>query len=167
MTLSTRVAVMNEGVIQQVGTPSEVYEYPNSCYVADFIGSVNLFEGKVSALPRDGEKLTVTAPNAGIDIQLAYDGDDLSQGQDVTVAIRPEKIAIAKEKPSQSENLLKGTVDEIAYQGSLSIYQVRLADGQLVRVTSPNLTRTAERPIDWEEEVWLSWGPHAGVVLTR
>lgn len=166
MTLSTRIAVMNEGVIQQLGTPSEVYEYPGTRYVADFIGSVNLFEGQVVGIGADG--LRIASPEAGIDIHV--DGGEVAvrDGQSVAVAIRPEKIAIAKQdaKPDQGENVLQGTVDEIAYQGSLSIYQVRLADGKLVRVTTPNLTRTAERPIDWEEPVWLSWGRHAGVVLT-
>lgn len=166
MTLSTRVAVMNEGVIQQVGTPSEVYEYPKTRYVADFIGSVNLFEGRVSDQGvRDGA-LEVVDTDAGVDIHLDYDADDLAAGQSVAVAIRPEKITIAKEKPAQDRNVLKGVVDEIGYQGAVSIYRVRLDDGKILRVTSPNLTRTAERPIDWEEEVWLSWGPRAGVVLT-
>ncbi|MEQ8603592.1 MAG: ABC transporter ATP-binding protein [Marivibrio sp.] len=166
MTLSTRVAVMNEGVIQQIGTPSEVYEYPTTRYVADFIGSVNLFEGRVSEAGVQDGALTVGDTDAGVDLHLDYDGRELSAGQSVAVAIRPEKIAISKEKPDQDRNLLRGIVDEIAYQGALSIYQVRLSDGKIVRVTSPNLTRTAERPIDWEEEVWLSWGPKAGVVLT-
>lgn len=166
MTLSTRIAVMNEGVIQQLGTPSEVYEYPRTRYVADFIGSVNLFEGTVAGSGAEG--LRVTAPEAGIDIHVDAGQSDVRAGQSVAVAIRPEKIAIAKQddKPTQGENVIQGIVDEIAYQGSLSIYQVRLADGKLVRVTTPNLTRTAERPIDWEEPVWLSWGRHAGVVLT-
>jgi len=165
MTLSTRVAVMNEGVIQQVGTPSEVYEYPKTRYVADFIGSVNLFEGRVSD-PAGGGALTVGDTDADLDLHLDYEGRDLAPDQAVAIAIRPEKIAISKERPDQDRNLVRGVVDEIAYQGALSIYQVRLANGKIVRVTSPNLTRTAERPIDWEEEVWLSWGPKAGVVLT-
>jgi putrescine transport system ATP-binding protein len=167
MTLSTRVAVMNEGKIQQTGTPSEVYEYPKSRYVADFIGSINLFEGTVAGIDDKHGTLQVSAPSAGIDIWLEHDGESLAQGQEIAVAIRPEKITISKDKPEVEENLLQGTVDEIAYQGSLSIYQVRLDDGTLLRVTSPNLTRTAQRPIDWEERVWLHWDRHAGVVLTQ
>ncbi|MDZ7843124.1 MAG: ABC transporter ATP-binding protein [Gammaproteobacteria bacterium] len=164
MTLSTRIAVMNNGLIQQVGTPSEVYEFPGSRYIADFLGSINLFEGIVTESP-DTEHVTVRSDEAGVELHIDS-FEKLSVGAAVAVAIRPEKIAISKDKPSQSENLCRGRVDEIAYQGSLSIYQVTLAGGKTVRVTTPNLTRTAERPIDWEEEVWLCWGRHAGVILS-
>ncbi|MBS1270112.1 MAG: Spermidine/putrescine import ATP-binding protein PotA [Gammaproteobacteria bacterium] len=164
MTLSTRIAVMNDGVIRQVGTPSEVYEFPNTRYVADFVGSINLFEGDVTDSP-DTEHVTIRSEEVAVEFKLdAF--VELPIGAKVAVAIRPEKIAISKDKPEQEENICRGKVDEIAYQGSLSIYQVELPGGKLVRVTAPNLTRTAERPIDWDEEVWLCWGRHAGVVLS-
>lgn len=163
MTLSTRIAVMNEGIIQQVGTPSEVYEFPKTRYIADFVGSINLFEGVVTDSP-DSEHVTVASDEADLDFHLDSFAQ-LSEGMRVTVAIRPEKITISKDKPDQEQNICRGKVDEIAYQGSLSIYQIALPGGKMVRVTTPNLTRTAERPIDWEEEVWLCWGRHAGVVL--
>jgi putrescine transport system ATP-binding protein len=163
MTLSTRIAVMNNGAIQQVGTPSEVYEFPKTRYVADFVGSINLFEGTVTESP-DTEHVTVRSDESGIDLHIDS-FEKLSVGTTVAVAIRPEKIVIGKDKPDQDANLCRGRVEEIAYQGSLSIYQVKLAGGKMVRVTTPNLSRTAERPIDWEEDVWLSWGRHAGVIL--
>ncbi len=163
MTLSTRIAVMNNGLIQQVGTPSEVYEFPKTRYIADFLGSVNLFEGTVTESP-DTEHVTVRSDEAGIELHIDS-FEKQSVGSAVAVAIRPEKIAISKDRPGQQENVCRGRVDEIAYQGSLSIYQVELAGGKMVRVTTPNLTRTAERPIDWEEEVWLCWDRHAGVIL--
>lgn len=165
MTLSTRIAVMNDGVIQQLGTPSEVYEFPKTRYIADFLGSINLFEGEVTQSP-DTEHVTIRSGDADLEFHLDS-FEKLDVGMKVAVAIRPEKIAISKEKPQQQENLCRGKVDEIAYQGSLNIYQVELPGGKMVRVTSPNLTRTAERPIDWEEEVWLCWGRRAGVVLTQ
>ena len=165
MTLSTRIAVMNEGVIQQIGTPSEVYEFPKTRYIADFVGSINLFEGEVTESP-DPEHVTVRSNEAGVEFHLDS-FEQLSVGTRIAVAIRPEKIAITKEKPEQEENACRGKVDEIAYQGSLNIYQVELPTGKMVRVTTPNLTRTAQRPIDWDEEVWLCWGTHAGVVLSH
>jgi putrescine transport system ATP-binding protein len=164
MTLSTRIAVMKDGIIQQVGTPSEVYEFPKTRYIADFLGSVNLFEGTVTHSP-DTEHVTVDSEEAGVELHI----DSFEQvpvGAKVAVAIRPEKISISKDQPDQEANVCRGRVDEIAYQGSLSIYQVQLPSGSMIRVTTPNLTRTAERPIDWEEEVWLSWGRHAGVILS-
>jgi len=164
MTLSTRIAVMNNGIIQQVGTPSEVYEFPKTRYIADFLGSVNLFEGTVIESP-DTEHVTVQCEEVGGELHIDS-FEELAVGAKVAVAIRPEKIAIGKNQPEQEENVCRGRVDEIAYQGSLSIYQVKLEAGKMVRVTTPNLTRTAERPIDWEEEVWLWWGRHAGVILS-
>ncbi len=163
MTLSTRIAVMNSGVIQQVGTPSEVYEFPKTRYIADFVGSINLFEGVVAESP-DSEHVTVKSDDGGVEFHLDS-FQQLAVGSNVAVAIRPEKIAISKEEPAQQENRCRGKVDEIAYQGSLSIYQIELPGGKMVRVTTPNLTRTAERPIDWDEEVWLCWARHAGVIL--
>ncbi len=163
MTLSTRIAVMNSGVIQQVGTPSEVYEFPKTRYIADFVGSINLFEGVVAESP-DSEHVTVKSDDGGVEFHLDS-FQQLAIGSNVAVAIRPEKIAISKEEPAQQENRCRGKVDEIAYQGSLSIYQIELPGGKMVRVTTPNLTRTAERPIDWDEEVWLCWARHAGVIL--
>jgi len=165
MTLSTRIAVMNDGIIQQIGTPSEVYEFPRTRYIADFLGSINLFEGLVTDSP-DSEHVTVKSEDTGLEFHLDS-FEKLDAGMQVAVAIRPEKIAISKHKPDQDYNVCRGKVDEIAYQGSLNIYQVELPVGKMVRVTSPNLTRTAERPIDWDEEVWLCWDRHAGVVLSQ
>jgi putrescine transport system ATP-binding protein len=146
-----------------VGTPSEVYEFPKTRYIADFVGSINLFEGVVAESP-DSEHVTVKSDDGGVEFHLDS-FQQLAIGSNVAVAIRPEKIAISKEEPAQQENRCRGKVDEIAYQGSLSIYQIELPGGKMVRVTTPNLTRTAERPIDWDEEVWLCWARHAGVIL--
>jgi putrescine transport system ATP-binding protein len=161
MTLATRLAVMNNGRIAQIGTPSEVYEFPGTRFVADFLGSINLFEGEVEAT---GETLTINTTGSGLIIDLEPQRS-VSIGQKVAVAIRPEKIAVTKEKPDQSGNLCHGKVVDIAYQGSISIYRVRLSDGTLVRVNSQNETRTAKRAIDWDDMVWLAWDSDAGVLL--
>jgi putrescine transport system ATP-binding protein len=163
MTLSTRIAVMNEGVVQQVGTPTEVYEFPRTRYVADFLGSVNLFEGIVAETSND-RGVVIESNQAGIALHLDS-SDELTAGTRVVVAIRPEKIEINKSEPEQTENRCQGKVEEIAYQGSLSIYRIRLSNGTVVRVTMPNHARTTERPVDWDDHVWLHWGRHVGVIL--
>jgi len=164
MTLSTRIAVMNEGVVQQMGTPTEVYEFPRTRYVADFLGSVNLFEGVVAG-SSDAEGVVIESDQAGVALHQSS-SEKLAAGAKVFVAIRPEKIEISRDEPGQTENRCRGRVEEIAYQGSLSIYRIKLATGMVVRVTLPNHARTMERPVDWDDEVWLHWGRHVGVVLT-
>ena len=161
MTLATRIAVMNNGTIQQIGSPTEVYENPASRFVADFLGSVNLFEGEVASA---GNPLLVRSSEAGMDLSLEP-RDDVADGNKVAVAVRPEKIDITKDRPEQEYNVCRGQVVDIAYQGSVSIYRVRLESGHMVRVNSPNETRTARRTIDWDDTVWLAWDREAGVLL--
>lgn len=166
MTMSTRVAVMNEGRIAQTGTPNEVYEYPNSRFVADFIGSVNLFDGMLV----ENEADHVSIDGVGEDVKFHIDHSiSAPESASVTVAIRPEKMRISKDLPDGfvdgGPNLVKGRVDEIAYLGGQSIYVVRLASGRTVRVSVPNTHRMTELPITWEETVYVSWPAFAGVVL--
>jgi putrescine transport system ATP-binding protein len=169
MTLGTRLGVMNHGRIVQVGTPSDIYESPASRFVADFIGSVNLFEGRVLANGADG--LCITSADLGCTVR-AERAAGSAHGATVWTAIRPEKIQIARApaggaQGAQSENLVAGTVKEIAYMGDMSIYLVRLDSGSMLRVTLPNVLRGAERPIAREERVWLSWHGSSPVVLTE
>ncbi len=163
MTLATRLAVMDQGRIQQIGTPTEVYEFPCNRFVADFIGSINLFEGRVEAA---GDALAVRSDAGDIELRVETNAPHPEVGASVAVAIRPEKIAISRDRPDQSYNLCHGTVDEIAYQGSISVYQVAVDGGARVRVTAPNQARTRRREIDWDDEVWLHWHADAGVLLT-
>lgn len=164
MTMSSRIAVMNSGYISQLGTPAEIYEYPQSKFVADFIGSVNLFEGRVAE--DHPEHVIIDSPEAGGQLYIAH-GLPVPVGTQVWVAVRPEKIAIAKERVDGPYNGTPGVVKEIAYLGNLSIYLIALPNGKTVRVTAPNVSRLTEMPITWEDEVWLSWQPYAGVVLTQ
>jgi putrescine transport system ATP-binding protein len=163
MTVSTRIAVMDRGRTVQVGTPGEVYEYPNSLYVAEFIGDVNIFEGRVIDAAKD--HVTIHSPESGCDI-YADRGIDAVPGQEAYAAIRPEKIQIAKTPPEdQRRNCVAGTVFDIGYLGSLSVYHVRLANGEKVKVTAANRSRLVERPITWDDRVWLSWPASASVIL--
>jgi putrescine transport system ATP-binding protein len=163
MTVATRIAIMDRGRTVQVGTPGEVYEYPNSLYVAEFVGEVNLFEARVVDAGRD--HVVVRSHDIDTDI-LADRGIDAAPGQTVWVAVRPEKIELAPTPPPRTDvNCVSGVVFDIAYLGSLSVYHVRLASGRTVKVSVANRTRLVERPVVWEDAVWLSWTPAAAVVL--
>jgi putrescine transport system ATP-binding protein len=164
MTLATRIGVMNRGQIVQVGTPTEIYEYPVSKFVADFIGSVNMFEGRL--IEDEPDHVRIEAPDLGGTIFVDH-GISAAPGSTVWAAIRPEKIEISREAPALTENRVKGVVDEIAYMGDLSIYLVRIANGRVVRVTLPNTERHGEGRISWDETVWLSWRASSPVVLTQ
>ena len=166
MTMSSRIAVMNHGVIAQTGTPTEIYEYPQSRFVAEFIGSVNMFEGRV--VEDQSDHVLIRSEDAGCDLYINH-AVSVPSGATVAVAVRPEKIALSKEPPPNADgrNLATGTVREIAYLGDVSIYLVELASGKTVRVTAPNLVRRAEMPITWDDQVYLTWRPFAGVVLTQ
>ncbi len=166
MTMSSRIAVMNHGVIAQVGTPTEIYEYPHTRFVAEFIGSINMFDGRV--VETDGDQVIVASEEAGCELLIAH-ATPAPAGSPVSVAIRPEKIALSKDPVAGGDgrNQTTGIVREIAYLGDVSIYLVQLPTGKTVRVTAPNVTRRTEMPITWEDEVTLTWRPFAGVVLTQ
>jgi putrescine transport system ATP-binding protein len=172
MTLGTRLGVMNHGRIAQVGTPSDIYESPATRFVADFIGSVNMFEGRVR---EDGaECVRIQCEELGCTVR-AERSVHCVNGSTVWTAIRPEKINISRHRPlgaaaqrsGAAENVVRGTVREIAYMGDMSIYLVQLDSGKMMRVTLPNITRGTERPIAREESVWLSWHGSSPVVLTE
>ncbi|MEP3231481.1 MAG: polyamine ABC transporter ATP-binding protein [Hyphomicrobiales bacterium] len=161
MTLSTRIGVMDKGRIIQVGEPRDIYEYPQSRFVADFVGSVNLFEGVIST---DNEKATgVRSPEAESELRVGH-SISCVLNQKVAFAVRPEKIKISRTKPKQKHNVCAGKVDDIAYLGGQSVYLIKLASGKMLRVTTPNTDRRQDA-ITWEEDVYVSWDDSAGVVL--
>lgn len=162
MTLSTRIGVMDAGQIVQVGEPPQIYENPNSKFVADFIGSVNMFEGTVDVAVSD--TLRIKSADAGIDL-LVEPIYGLTAGQSVSIAIRPERITLTRHNPEGAANIAKGEVEEVAYLGNLSIYRIKLDSGKIVKVTKSNLLHD-EEPIKWDEKVFLSWSNAAGIVLT-
>ena len=162
MTVASRVAVMNEGQLVQVSTPDVIYEMPNSVYVADFIGDVNLIEGKVKRT------------NGGIDLHWAEDQPALycktnmsfSNDQNCYLAIRPEKIAVQSDMPVM-KNRVQGTILDIAYLGNISTYHVQLSSGHIIKAQTSNTRRIARRSFTWEDTVWLSWTETAGIVLDK
>jgi putrescine transport system ATP-binding protein len=167
MTLGTRLGVMNRGRIVQIGTPADIYESPATRFVADFIGSVNMFEGRVRGVA-DGAGAYIESAELGCTLR-AERCAGVAAGATVWTAIRPERISIGRQPPAQppgtAENAVRGTVREIAYMGDMSIYLVQIASGRLLRVTLPNITRGAERALTREETVWLSWHGSSPVVL--
>lgn len=163
MTLASRIGVMNHGRILQTGTPSDIYEYPTSKYVADFIGSVNMFEGRL--VEDEPDHVRVESRELGGTVYVDH-GVSSAPDAVVWVAVRPEKVRIHRERPSQADNVFAGTVKEIAYLGDVSRYLVALDSGKLVRVTQPNTDRRDDR-VTWEERVWLAWSPGANVVVTQ
>ena len=162
MTLSTRIGVMNAGKIVQTGTPQEIYEFPSNRFVADFIGSVNMFEGIVTE--DEPEHVRIQSEEAGSTLYIGH-GISCVPGAHVAVAVRPEKMVITHEPPESEENRLTGTIREIAYMGDLSIYLVELDTGKTVKVTMPNLVRSAEQRLTWDDQVFLTWHDTAAVVL--
>jgi putrescine transport system ATP-binding protein len=168
MTVADRIGVMDQGRLMQVATPPEIYEQPSSRWVADFIGEVNLIEGRVieaaagaaTVMSRDAGKLHAVAAT------------DVKAGDTVWVAVRPEKVRISLEPPAAAAataavNCIAGQVWDIGYLGDMSIYKLRLDNGFVMKAAAPNMTRLIERPFGLDERVWLSWGPDAGIVLTR
>jgi putrescine transport system ATP-binding protein len=162
MTMASRMAVMSRGRIVQVGTPAGIYENPANRFVADFIGAVNLFEGRV--VLRDAAGITVECNDGAIKI-VAAAGADVAVGSTVAVAVRPEKIELAAAPAAARANRLQGTVREVAYRGEASTYHVALANGRMLRVTLPNTRRAAQGGLAEGTPVWLSWDAAAGVVL--
>jgi len=164
MTLSTRIAVMNEGRLEQVGTPGEVYEYPVNRFVADFVGNVNLLEATVTSVA-DG-RVSLECAEAGVDLTALYEGEPPPVGERRWVALRPEKILLSKEEPTGgNRTVLRGTVRDLGYFGNLSVYRVEVPTGHVLQVSGQNRVRTARKTVEWDDEVLVSWEYDSAVLL--
>jgi putrescine transport system ATP-binding protein len=164
MTLASRIGVMNQGRIVQVGTPHEIYEFPQSRFVADFIGNVNLFAGRL--VEDEPAHVLIDSPELGGTIFVGH-GISSAPNAEVWVAVRPEKIQLTRERPDAAHNCVAGTVQEIAYMGDMSVLLLKLGSGKVVRVTQPNSWRHADDRLTWDERVWLSWHESSGIVVTQ
>ncbi|URI06829.1 polyamine ABC transporter ATP-binding protein [Aquincola tertiaricarbonis] len=165
MTMASRIAVMTEGRIAQVGTPGEVYETPHTRFVADFIGNVNLMPGTL--VDDQPESVVIQCANCSHYVGHGITG---TEGMAVTVALRPEKIKVTREEPvgpNDPHNKVRGTVKEMAYFGSFTVYRLELADGSMLKASQMNAERHAEDPLTWGDEAWASWSPSSQVVLTQ
>ena len=166
MTLSDRIAVMDKGQVKQVGSPTEIYEFPASRFVAGFIGSVTSFEAAVTGRENGHLKLDVPALGGAV---LARDVPGVDAGQQVTLALRPEKLRISHGR-SDLANAFEGAVKDLAYFGKDSLYRISLPTGTLVQAHAVNATRgddPSSRRADWDDRVWLSFDPSSAIVLAE
>ncbi|CAI8193661.1 Spermidine/putrescine import ATP-binding protein PotA [marine metagenome] len=166
MTLSTRMAMMDAGKFQQIGTPTEVYEYPESRLVANFIGSANMFEGRVSRSGTD--QVIVTSKELGVEFNTEHT-NSIIEGTKVWIAVRPEKITLSKTPLDATSNQLKGVVVDIGYHGKTSTYRMRISNDQIIEVSVPSQKRPKgdRQSIDWDEEIYLNWDQSNAVVLMK
>lgn len=164
MTMAGRIAIMNKGQFVQIGEPEELYEHPNSRYSAEFIGSVNIFEGILQETLEDG--LVINCPMLKHNIKVDYDSPAV-EGVPVMVALRPEKIRLCEEIPEDGYNFAVGEVADIAYLGDLSIYHVRLHSGQIIIAQLQNEDRYRKGMPTWGDDMYLSWDVDSCVVLTE
>ena len=172
LAMASRCAVMNRGLLQQVATPSDLYEYPSSRFVADFIGSVNMFEGRLAV--DEADHAVVVTPELPTRIYLDH---GVTGGHETTVwvALRPEKIELHKrgedraqpvlEDIPEGHNLVPGVIRQIAYLGSESVYEVEVDGGRSLKALRSNLTRRDQEDFTWDEPVWLAWHACSPAVL--
>ena len=163
MTMADRIAILDKGQVMQVATPAEIYEAPSSRFVANFVGNVNMFEGTVAA--RDAGSARITGAS-GAEIVVENAGD-AAAGNSVVFAVRPEKIKVSSRRPDGAANAMEGEVYDLAYLGDMTVYHVRLSDGQVVKASALNSSRSSDDPLTWNDRAWISFRPDAGVVLTR
>lgn len=165
MTLSDRIAVMDKGEVKQVGRPDDIYEFPRSRFVADFIGSITSFPATV--VERTGDGLRLAVPALGGEV-LARDVPWLAPGQEATLALRPEKLLITRERPDTA-NAYPGKVKDLAYFGKDSLYRISLPSGALVQAHAVNARRghEASRVAGWDDRVWISFDPGSAILLSE
>ena len=165
MSLATRIGVMNQGEIAMIGEPTDIYEFPNSRFVAGFIGSVNMVEGTVTE--DEPDHVRIRSAELGCDIHVGH-GVDCAPDQILWWAIRPEKVHLSREKPANphNANVTHGMVEDIGYLGDMSVFQIVLDSGKRLRVTQTNTVRGNPDAITWDEQVYVSWGDTSGSVLT-
>jgi putrescine transport system ATP-binding protein len=167
MTMASRIAIMSEGKVLQVGAPADIYETPATRFVADFIGNVNLMDG---TLAQD------EADHCVIDCQdlKHYVGHGITgtQGMPVTVAVRPEKIHLSRHAPVDEDqapgyNRAKGVVKNLSYFGSFTVYHLELPSGRVLKISQNNTQRHREHELTWDSEAWAHWSRQSQVVLTQ
>jgi len=162
MTMANRIAVMTEGQIVQTGTPQEVYMFPNSRFVAGFIGSTNIFTGTIVVDEPDhiviesDELMRPLFVNHGVSEPL---------GMEVFVSIRPEQIRVLIDQPDDETNIGHGLVTHVAWMGSYTLYQIRLDAGKIIEASVPGIELAQENAPGIDDEVYVTWGPDSATVL--
>ncbi|MCD4499582.1 ABC transporter ATP-binding protein [Chromobacterium vaccinii] len=166
MTMSSRIGIMSEGKLLQVGTPTEIYEYPSCRFTAEFIGETNMFEGAV--VVDEPDRVEINSQELGGVIHIDH-GITGPKGMHVWASVRPEDVWLDKQPLQPGANRAAGTVRDIAYLGSYSVYHVKLAGGKIVKAVVPSSRwcDANETAPTWDETVYLSWRADSPVVLTQ
>jgi putrescine transport system ATP-binding protein len=162
MTMASRIAIMSEGNFLQVGAPGDIYETPATRFVADFIGNVNLMEGRLDV--DDADHCVIGCADCRHYVGHGITG---TAGMAVTVALRPEKIALSYDRPEGEFNCVQGMVKEMSYFGSFTVFHLQLASGAMLKVSQANTQRHCDEEYTWGESVWAHWADSAQVVLTQ
>ncbi len=164
MTMADRIAVMSEGQIVQIGSPHEVYEFPNSRFSAEFIGSTNLFDGRT--IEDEPDQVYIESPDLPKRLHISH-GITGPLGMEVSVSIRPERVSVSRTQPEQEVNWAQGVVTHVAYMGSYSLYHVRLPSGKTVVANVSSLALSEMGAPEVDETVSVSWKSSSAVVLTQ
>ncbi|AQS37711.1 spermidine/putrescine ABC transporter ATP-binding subunit [Shewanella psychrophila] len=162
MTMAERIAIMHEGKIVQTGSPMDIYESPTCRMVAEFIGSVNLFEGEIVVDKPD--HAIIKSPDLTQQFYISHGVSTNVDDKRVWLAVRPEKARISREQPESEYNWCRGEVEDIAYLGGISVYYIRLNNKQVIQSMMTNRDRRSDPPT-WEDKVFISWEATSGVVL--
>lgn len=162
MTMSSRIALMHDGRIEQLDTPRRMYEFPATRYAANFIGNANLFNAQV--LDQQGVLVRLQSDDIGGECSVHH-GQPLVPGMDVCVVVRPEKVQLCQD--ANAANRVQGVIKDIAYFGDVSIYHAELPSGRRIKFTQSNVQALAEQPLSWEQQVELSWSPYSCGILTQ
>ncbi|RZT93825.1 ABC transporter ATP-binding protein [Rivibacter subsaxonicus] len=165
MTMASRIAVMSEGRILQVGAPGDIYETPATRFVADFIGNVNLMDGTL--VEDHPDRVVIQCADCTHYVGHGITG---TEGMPVSVALRPEKIRISRHEPADGHaphNRLQAKVRELSYFGSFTVYQLETASGRRLKVSQSNVERHPQDQLSWDDTAWASWTPQSQVVLTQ
>ena len=167
MTLSDRVAVMDAGKFVQTGTPTQVYESPNNCFVADFFGTINLFNATVISTDTATKTLRAELETTGTQLTASSEAE-FAIGTEVIIGVRPEKIIVSLQRPGGDHlTITKGAVEDLAYYGNRSLYKVRSQSGRIIQVSAQNYQRSEALALEWDDKVYLSWDSSCNVVLSE
>ncbi|WP_067519931.1 ABC transporter ATP-binding protein [Endozoicomonas ascidiicola] len=162
MTMAHRIAIMDAGWIVQVGSPTDIYETPNSRMAAEFIGSINMFKGRITQ--DEADHVVIESHLLNAPVRIGHGIATALENPDIWVAVRPEKTRVTREKPATDNNWSSGTIDDIAYLGTHSVYYVKLDSGKIIQANMANIERHGDRPT-WNDPVYVSWEESSPVVL--
>ncbi|MEO5913877.1 MAG: ABC transporter ATP-binding protein [Luteolibacter sp.] len=166
MSISDRIAVMNKGVIEQIGPPAEIYEAPRSSFVAAFIGDTNFLDGKITeAMDSRFSRCDICGFGS-----IVIDNDKpVRPGDLIHLSLRPEKLLVSRDQPavSATENAISGKVEDVIYFGSHTRYWVRCGEWRLCAEMQHRKFQLDESPPKWGDTVWLRWHANDGFLLEQ